>query len=94
MCLVGFYIDISFETELTAKISGLTAELNRRAALLSREVEKAEGMGSSLERARFYQSQVFDRMAMLRQTADELETMCAAGYWPYPSYGDLLFSVK
>ena len=87
-------IDISFETELTAKISGLTAELNRRAALLSREVEKAEGMGSSLERARFYQSQVFDRMAMLRQTADELETMCAAGYWPYPSYGDLLFSVK
>ena len=87
-------IDISFETELTAKISGLTAELNRRAALLSREVEKAEGMGSSLERARFYQSQVFDRMARLRQTADELETMCAAGYWPYPSYGDLLFSVK
>ena len=25
---------------------------------------------------------------------DEMETHCAAKYWPYPSYGDILFSVK
>ena len=33
-------------------------------------------------------------MEELRKTVDELETITAAGYWPYPSYTDLLFSIQ
>ena len=33
-------------------------------------------------------------MNELRIIVDEMETHCAAKYWPYPSYGDILFSVK
>ena len=87
-------MDVSFETGLATKISRLTAELNSRAAALSAAVTKAEAMADSLEQARFYRDSVFEEMCRLRQVADELETLCSAEYWPYPSYGDLLFSVK
>ena len=87
-------MDVSFETGLATKISRLTAELNGRAASLSTAVTKAEALTDSLEQARFYRDTVFEEMCSLRQVADELETLCSAEYWPYPSYGDLLFSVK
>ena len=87
-------MDVSFETGLATKISRLTAELNGRAAALSAAVSKAEALTDSLEQARFYRDAVLEEMGSLRQVADELETLCSAGYWPYPSYGDLLFSVK
>ena len=87
-------MDVSFETGLATKISRLTAELNGRAATLSAAVSRAEAMAGSLERARFYRDTVFEEMGSLRQVTDELETLCSAEYWPYPSYGDLLFSVK
>ena len=33
-------------------------------------------------------------MTDLRKVADEAETMTAAKYWPFPTYGELLFGVK
>ena len=33
-------------------------------------------------------------MNELRIVVDEMETHCSARFWPYPSYGDILFSVK
>ena len=87
-------MDVSFETGLATKLSRLTAELNGRAAALSAAVSKAEALTGSLEQACFYRDTVLTEMNKLRQVADELETLCSAEYWPYPSYGDLLFSVK
>ncbi len=34
------------------------------------------------------------RMGELRAAADEAETMVDSSVWPYPSYGDMLFSVR
>ena len=36
----------------------------------------------------------FPDMAALRRPADGLETLTAAEYWPFPTYGELLFGVK
>ena len=55
---------------------------------------RAEAIDCSLDQAKFYRREVFEDMGRLRQTADELETLCSSEYWPYPSYGDLLFSIK
>jgi glutamine synthetase len=30
----------------------------------------------------------------LRVVCDEAELVCARKYWPFPTYGDLLFGVK
>ena len=33
-------------------------------------------------------------MATLRLACDEAETLCPKSYWPFPTYGDLLFGVR
>ena len=37
--------------------------------------------------------ELLDRMAALRAVCDEAETLTASDYWPFPTYGDLLFGV-
>ena len=37
---------------------------------------------------------VLGEMGELRAACDEAETMTAKKYWPFPTYGDLLFGVK
>ncbi len=43
--------------------------------------------------AEYYCNTVFAKMQELRAIGDEMETETASDYWPYPTYGDLLFSV-
>lgn len=44
--------------------------------------------------AEYYRDQVIPAMQDLRATADQLELLVGQDYWPFPTYGDLLFSVK
>ena len=52
------------------------------------------GRATAKDLARYYKDTVFAAMNELRIVVDELETHTSAEYWPYPSYGDILFSVK
>ena len=45
------------------------------------------------EQMNYHHDIIVERMAVLRTVIDELETLTAAEYWPYPTYSDLLFSV-
>ena len=33
-------------------------------------------------------------MENIRGFADQAEKLCSADYWPFPTYSDLLFSIK
>ena len=46
------------------------------------------------ERAQYYKNNIFTGMQELRAVADELETLVAEDYWPFPTYGDLLFKTS
>ena len=37
---------------------------------------------------------VLPKMTELRIPCDEAELLTAKSYWPFPTYGDILFSVK
>ena len=37
---------------------------------------------------------ILQKMAELRVVCDEAETVTAAKFWPFPTYGELLFGVK
>ena len=87
-------IDCSFETELAAKISTLTAEAVKKTQALEYAVMDVKNIEDTLELARYYKDTVFAAMNELRIVVDELETHTSAEFWPYPSYGDILFSVK
>ena len=87
-------IDCSFEMELAAQISALTASAVAKAKALEEAILEVKTISDSLELAQYYKNAVFAAMNELRIVVDELETHTAASYWPVPSYGDLLFSVK
>ena len=87
-------IDCSFETELAGKISALTAAAVTKTKVLEYAVMDVKNISDSLELAQYYKDVVFAAMNELRIVVDELETHTSAEFWPYPSYGDLLFSVK
>ena len=50
------------------------------------------GLGEYLDRY-VVRDEVLPRMAELRAVCDEAETLTASSYWPFPTYGDLLFGV-
>lgn len=48
-------------------------------------------MDSSEERSIYYHDVILPKMEELRAAADRLEVLCAAKYWPFPTYSQLLF---
>ena len=52
-------------------------------------------MKKEFENAAFFiKDDIIPCMNALRVSVDEAETICAAEYWPVPTYGEILFSVK
>ncbi|MGM9541307.1 MAG: glutamine synthetase III [Candidatus Limivicinus sp.] len=52
------------------------------------------GMTSDVTaQAELIRDEVLPKMSLLRAPADEAETLTAKKYWPFPTYGDLLFGV-
>ena len=47
-----------------------------------------------IEESEIIRDCVLPKMCELRVAADTAETLTAKSYWPYPSYADILFSVK
>ena len=86
--------DCSYEEELTEEISGLTGKLYRKVKVLEQAEAEAKAVSDAGAQAMEYKDKVLPAMADLRKTADTLETLTAAEYWPYPSYGEILFSVR
>ena len=90
----GLGIDTSYETTIAAKLSSMLTDATRKAQNLEYAVMGVKDISDSLELAQYYRNSVFSAMNELRIVVDEMETNCSAKCWPYPSYGDILFSVK
>lgn len=86
-------IDVSLETSLVSKISSLSACLSKKTTELDKVLLDAKDIEDSEELAKFYHDTVLSQMNEVRAIADELETIVGKGYWPFPTYTDLLFSV-
>lgn len=87
-------IDASYEKELLAKVSRLNAAAYKKTEKLEKAIVKAKEISDTTELSKYYKDAVFAAMSELRITVDELETLVPATDWPYPSYGEMLFSVK
>ncbi|MBP5552875.1 MAG: glutamine synthetase III [Spirochaetales bacterium] len=83
----------STERNLLSKVSELTDVLSERTAVLTSIVEKsAEHSGAEL--AHFSRQCIVPAMESVRESADELELLVGKHYWPFPTYGDILFYVN
>ena len=50
-------------------------------------------MSNMTERAHFCYDEMVPAMNRLREPADRLEMIVDKEYWPFPSYGDMIFEV-
>ena len=91
---IGGGIDTSYEERLAGHVSVLLASATKKAEALEYALMGVKDITDTLALARYYRDTIFAAMNELRIIVDEMETHCAAKYWPYPSYGDILFSVK
>lgn len=84
----------SYETGVVRRLSALTDGIAEKteeleSALLS--LDSAEDIETESVMIR---DTVLNLMCELRLACDEAETLTAKTYWPFPSYADLLFSVR
>jgi len=88
-------IRVDAEIKLLNKLSDLLARFSETIDELDSKVGGAAGYRKSIQRhAEYNATEVLSVMERLREISDEMEMCTAAEYWPYPSYGELLFSVQ
>jgi glutamine synthetase len=80
-----------YETRQVKHLSALIDGIDEATEMLEKSVLALEG--DNTKQAFHIRDEVLCRMAELRALCDEAETMTAASYWPFPTYGDLLFGV-
>ena len=88
----GCAVTYAAEEKLLTKISHLTDSLYdeiERLKVLLGDVPS----GDCLTVAKYYRNEVFPQTLKIRQIADELETLVAEDFWPFPTYKELLFSI-
>ncbi|SCY27372.1 glutamine synthetase III family protein [Butyrivibrio sp. INlla14] len=61
---------------------------------LDKDTKKAEKMTEALKTAAFYQKTVLSDMDEVRKYADEAEALIPEKYLSYPTYGEMLFSLR
>ena len=91
---VGADVCCGFEEMLVPKLSTAVTELYNKLEQLDEEIAQAHEISDALKQAEFYRDAVLKTMEEVRAIADDMEGNTAKEYWPFPSYGDLLFSIQ
>ena len=80
--------------DLVTKLSGLTDQIAEKTDELESAVLELKNAESVKEESFAIRDTILGKMAALRAVADEAETQTSSDYWPFPTYGELLFGVK
>ena len=81
------------EAQLLAKIAKLSACLMNKLQVLEDALLRSKEEQDIFTHASFYRDHIFAAMSELRVIVDELETVTAKKYWPFPAYAEMLYSV-
>ena len=87
-------LSCGYETELLKKLAMLEDQIVIRSEELQEAVLEIQDIGDIAEESRRIRDTVLGKMGQLRVACDSAETMTAKKYWPFPTYEDLLFSVR
>ena len=90
----GLAVDSSVEKKRLEQAARLTFTMDERLEKLEADIEKAKELEDTYELAKFHHDVIFADMNELREVVDELETVVPSDIWPYPTYGEILYSVK
>jgi glutamine synthetase len=82
------------ESKKLKKLSALADLIDERSDALDAMASETEKVSDITCQGEKIWKDLLPDMAALRQVCDETETLVGRKYWPFPTYGDLLFSVK
>jgi len=85
--------DVSLEERLLGSIAKLSSSLLKKLDILENTLLESKEEKDIVAHASFYRDKIFTAMAELRLVVDELETLVARKHWPFPTYGQILYSV-
>ena len=84
----------AYETDLIGKLSVLTDRIYSAVGDLESSVIALRECDGVAEESEAIRDDVLQKMCALRLACDEAETLTEKKYWPYPTYADILFSVR
>ena len=80
--------------KLSSRLASLAETIYERVDALEAAVIDLHGADGVIAESAQIRDTVLSKMCELRVACDEAETLTARSYWPFPTYGDILFSVK
>ena len=86
-------IDCEYEEETIKRIATLSSKMVKDLKELEEADSKAKQILDVQKCASYYKDFVIPAMEKVRESADKLEVVTSKEYWPFPTYGDILFSV-
>ena len=83
-----------YEKEKLRTLSSLEDSIDASVSALESSLIRLRAIGDITDSAFVIRDVILQKMAELRVACDEAETLTAKKYWPFPTYGDLLFGVR
>lgn len=83
-----------YEKALITKLSVLEEQIDSKTASLKKAIVSLASIGDIMEESEVIRDVILAKMADLRAVADEAETVTADKWWPFPTYGEILFGVR
>lgn len=86
-------LENKYEKEALSRLSVCADDIMTNAIALEDKISLAEKESDIEKAARIYGDEVCEMMLQLRESADSAEVLLGRSCLPYPSYGELLFSI-
>ena len=88
------FLDCSYITDTITSLQKLSVKGTAIIKKLRKSLEKGIDLNLNDGLIKFYKNDILKEMTKLREVCDDMEHITAKNYWPFPTYGDLLFSIK
>jgi glutamine synthetase len=87
-------IKVNYEVSTMERLSELTDSILEAVEALEKALATLKNMENVFESSEFVRDEMLPAMDTLRKYVDEAEMLTSQRDWPFPSYGQLLFSVN
>lgn len=87
-------VPCTYETDVIKKLSGLASQIYGGLDELDKAVIKLSDAADVEEEGYMIRDELLPKMNEVRVACDEAEVITAEKFWPFPTYGDLIFGVR
>ncbi len=91
---VSAELECKYEKSLVSELSALLDDAACDVKELSDTIEALADVKDYAKKAEIIKDSIIPEMAKLRKVCDKAETLTSEKYWPFPTYGKLLFGVR